>query len=135
MYLLKTQRQAHRLTIMYKITNNLMDINKDKSLPGAHTHNACNSHNSKFITFHTNNNSYKHSFFPHTIRNWNRLPQNANAFTDTEQTHYITSTFTTTNTATYTLILFPNPSNQPCICMICNYQHPVYYLLRLRLRS
>ena len=74
MELLETRRQSHRLTIMYKITNNLIDIREHEYLQAAHTRSTRLSHNKKFLTYHTNTNSYKHSFFPQTIREWNRLP-------------------------------------------------------------
>ncbi|XP_069995830.1 uncharacterized protein [Penaeus vannamei] len=52
MDLLETRRQAHRLTIMYKITNNLVDINKHEYLQAAHSRNTRNSHTSKCVTYH-----------------------------------------------------------------------------------
>ena len=36
MELLESRRQAHKLTIMYKITNNLIGINKQEYLQAAH---------------------------------------------------------------------------------------------------
>ena len=72
---LQTRRQAHRLTLMYKITNNHIDIDKHDYLQDANNLNTRNSHSKKYQTYHTNTNSYKHSYFPSTIRDWNRLPQ------------------------------------------------------------
>lgn len=70
----------------------------------------CKPTPSKFVTYHTKNDCYKHSFFPHTIYNWNRLPQTG--YGQTEQLHCATSTFIN-NSATFTSILSPTPSNQP----------------------
>ena len=74
MELLESRRRTHRLTIMYKITNNLIDINRHEYLQAAHTLSTRNSHNMKFHRYQTDTNSYKHSFFPRTIREWNGLP-------------------------------------------------------------
>ena len=74
MELLESRRQAHRLTIMYKITNNLIDIQEQEYLQAAHTRITRNSHNKKFITLRTRTDAYKYSYFPRTICEWNRLP-------------------------------------------------------------
>ena len=74
MDLLETRRQRHRLTIMYKITNNLIDIQEQEYLQAAHTLITRNSHNKKFITYQTKVDTYKYSYFPRTICEWNRLP-------------------------------------------------------------
>ena len=76
MDLLETRRQTHRHTIMYKITNNLIDIRKQEYVQTAHTRATRNSHMHKYHTYTTTTDSYKHSFFPRTIREWNRLPPN-----------------------------------------------------------
>ena len=73
---LDKRRQAHRLTIMYKISHNHIDINKHEYLQEANTRSTRNSHTYKYQTSHTNTDTYKHSFFPKTIREWNKLPQN-----------------------------------------------------------
>ena len=72
---LNTRRQAHRLTLMYKISNNHIDINKHEYLQDTNIRSTRNSHTQKYQTYHTNTDSYKHSYFPLTIRDWNRLPQ------------------------------------------------------------
>ena len=75
MELLETRRQAHRLTIMYKITNNLIDIQEQEYLQAAHTRITRNSHNKKFLTLSTRTDAYKYSYFPRTICKWNSFPQ------------------------------------------------------------
>ena len=72
---LNTRRQAHRLTLMYKISNNHIDINKHEYLQEANIRSTRNSHTQKYQTYHSNTDSYKHSYFPQSIRDWNRLPQ------------------------------------------------------------
>ena len=59
---------------MYKITNNLIDIQEHEYLQAAHTLITRNSHNKKFITLRASKDAYKYSYFPRTIREWNRLP-------------------------------------------------------------
>ena len=76
---LTLRRQAHRLTIMYKITNNHIDIDKQEYLHHANTHRTRNTHNQKYITYHANTDCYLHSYFPRTIRDWNSLPQHITA--------------------------------------------------------
>ena len=73
---LNKRRQTHRLTLMYKISHNYIDINKHEYLQEANTRNTRNSHTQKYQTYHTNTDTYKHSFFPKTIKEWNNLPQN-----------------------------------------------------------
>ena len=72
---LQLRRQAHRLTTLYKITNNYIDIEKHEYLQNTTRTNTRNSHNQKYLTYHTHTDTYKHSFFPKTIAGWNRLPQ------------------------------------------------------------
>ena len=69
------RRQTHRLHIMYKITNNHIDIAKHEYLHPSNARNTRNSHTHKYITYHSGTDSFKHSFFPRTIRDWNKLPQ------------------------------------------------------------
>ncbi len=54
MDLLETRRHTHRLTIMYKIANNLIDIDKHEYLQAPHTNNTRNSNILNFMTYHTN---------------------------------------------------------------------------------
>ena len=101
---LEKRRQAHRLTVMYKITNNIIDIDKQKYLQAAHTLVTRNSHNKKYLTYQTSTDSYKHSFFPQTIREWNRLPSHiinsptTNTFTNKLHKRLKINTITHTNT-------------------------------------
>ena len=72
---LKDRRQAHRLNIMYKITNNHIDIPKHEYLTPSNIRYTRNSHTQKYHTISTTRDYYKHSFFPQTILDWNELPQ------------------------------------------------------------
>ncbi len=69
------RRQAQRLTLMYKITNNYIDIDRHTYLHSTSNQRTRNTHNHTYQTYYANIDSYKNSYFPRTIRNWNRLPQ------------------------------------------------------------
>ena len=71
---LATRRQIHRQQMLYKITNNLVDINKDTYLHPTRIRNTRGSHNLKYHTYQTSTDIFRHSFFPRTIQEWNHLP-------------------------------------------------------------
>jgi len=102
---LHVRRQTHRLTLMYKITNNYIDIDPHVYLHNANNQRTRNTHNQKYQIYHTNTDAYKHSFFPRTIRDWNRLPQHIincttlDSFTKQLHTH-LTPQHTNTNNYT-----------------------------------
>ena len=103
MDLLETRRQAHRLTI------NLIDIDKHEYFQAAHTRNTRNSHRHKINTYHTNTDSYKHSFFPRTICDWNRLPQNIVETTTVETFTNKLNEHLSHTTQSHTQTLSPRP--------------------------
>ena len=72
---LEQRRAQARLCTMYKITNNLLDINPNQYLIPGHSQTRSN-HPHKYRQISTSNNYYKYSFFPQTIAQWNRLPPN-----------------------------------------------------------
>ena len=71
---LATRRKIHRQQMLYKITNNLVDINKDTYLKPTNIRSTRGSHNMKYHTYQTSTDIFRHSFFPRTIPEWNRLP-------------------------------------------------------------
>ncbi len=71
---LHIRRQAHRLTLMYKITNNYTDIDPHIYLHGTNNQRTSNTHNQTYQTY-ANTDAYRHSYFPRTIRDWNKLLQ------------------------------------------------------------
>ena len=74
------RKQACLIT-MYKITNDIIHMNKSKYLiPPTET---CThrSHNFKYYIEQTNNDLFKFSYFPRTIREWNNLPSDIVAST------------------------------------------------------
>ena len=116
---LNTRRQAHRLTLMYKITNNHIDINKHEYLHDANTRCTRNTHSHKYQTQHTNTDAFKHSYFPQTIRDWNRLPQHIidsqtiHTFKNRIDKHLTTQTHTHTHTHNTRIHLAPLPQPHP----------------------
>ena len=72
---LEQRRKQQRLSMMYKIVNELVDINQDRYLQKAQTRTR-GSHSSKFQTISTRTDTFKYSFFPRTIVDWNSLPNN-----------------------------------------------------------
>ena len=79
---LETRRRNIRLNLLQKINSKLVDIDiqhyakkKDLRTRGAH----------KFYQEQTNHTIYFNSFFPRTIRDWNRQPSEFMASIDTDQ--------------------------------------------------
>ena len=66
------RRKFHRLVLMYKIKNNLIDINKEQYL-FEHGRRGLR-HNPSWLDITARTNIYKASFFPKTISDWNDLP-------------------------------------------------------------
>ena len=103
---LETRRRIHRQQMLYKITNNLVDINRDTYLHPTNIRSTRGSHNLKYHTYQANTNIFKCSFFPRSIQEWNHLPS-----------HVVNSptldTFRTRITHHYTPNLFPDPRPNP----------------------
>jgi len=70
---LESRRTKAKLTMVYKITNDLVDIPVSKYLsPGSSRTRA--NHTIKFLPLSTSTSYYRHSFFPSIIATWNNLP-------------------------------------------------------------
>lgn len=68
---LEQRRKNARLCMLHKIKHNLIDINKDEYL----TPNDRRTRGAdRYFQERTNCNIYAQTFFPKTIRDWNRLP-------------------------------------------------------------
>ncbi len=85
--------------------NNYIDIDPHTYLHSANNRRTRNTHNQTYQTYYANTDSYKHSYFPRTIRDWNRLPQsilNSNTIDSfTKQLHiHLSSQHPSTNTHT-----------------------------------
>ncbi len=65
-------------TKTYTYVQNYKQLHWHRStyIPTQHKHQrTLNTHNLTYQTYYANTDSYKHSYFPHTVRDWNRLPQ------------------------------------------------------------
>ena len=72
---LASRRNNTRLALFYKIVHQLVAVPTDDILIKADSRLRSN-HKYKFKTIRTSSASYKHSFYPRTIIEWNALPQN-----------------------------------------------------------
>ena len=71
---LEQRRAISILTMLYKITNNLVAIPASSYLT-RWSHPTTRSHNLCYMPYSCNANTLKYSFFPRTITLWNLLPQ------------------------------------------------------------
>ena len=73
---LEIRRKKARLTMMYKMSHNLLDMNlEDHLIPHTETRKR-SSHSFKFRVPRIKKDVYKFSYFPKTIKEWNELPEN-----------------------------------------------------------
>lgn len=69
---LEHRRKLARLTLMYKVVNDLVAVpHGDHLRPGSTRTRGLNSQ--KFMNIGVKTDHYKHSFFPRTVRDWNAL--------------------------------------------------------------
>ena len=73
---LALRRKQARLMTMYKITNDIIYIDKAKCLIPPTETRTRRSHKFKYYLEQTNTDIFKFSYFPRTIREWNNLPPN-----------------------------------------------------------
>jgi len=71
---LQERRDQMKMIMMYKIVHGLVFIQHNLPLTPSNLNNISRGHSNRFIQPSTRVDSYKHSFFPSTIRMWNRLP-------------------------------------------------------------
>jgi hypothetical protein len=71
---LEERRVESRLTMMYKISNNLVDFNTDQYLKLHPESRTRGSHPLKHQIPKATKDVFKYSYFPRTIREWNKLP-------------------------------------------------------------
>jgi len=72
---LQVRRKCARLTLLYKIIHNLIEIPIHYLPTLSPVTTTRFSHNQKFLHYQTSIDNYKYSFFPRTIPEWNELPQ------------------------------------------------------------
>ena len=66
------RRRWARLTLLYKLLHNLLQI-PECYLPSLSTSRTRCHHNFKFTHYQTSINNYKYAFFPRTVPDWNNL--------------------------------------------------------------
>ena len=72
---LEERRAQAKVAMMYRIMNDLLDIPKQHLIPAGHVR--TRGHNKKLSIPQTRTKTMLHSFFPDSIRLWNKLPQTA----------------------------------------------------------
>ena len=64
---------------MYKISNDVIHVNKSKYLTPATETRTRGSHGFKYFIEHTSNDVFNYCCFPRTVREWNSLPSDMSA--------------------------------------------------------
>ena len=72
---LQHRRNVARVSMLYKITNNLVDITPNPPLRNARS--STRGHHLQFTQMAAKKSIFQHSFYPVTIILWNRLPPEA----------------------------------------------------------
>ncbi len=72
---LEDRRKYSRLHMMYKILNGMVGIDKDQYITLTRDNRCRSSHSKKLQVLPARTNTYKYSYFPRTIRDWNQLPE------------------------------------------------------------
>ena len=90
---LETRRGQSRLTLMYKSTYGLIDIDSREYLIKHSERRTRGFHQFKFRVPYANKNVFKFSFFPKTIADWNCLPEAVVSSTSLEIFKYRLSAF------------------------------------------
>jgi hypothetical protein len=70
---LEQRRERIQLTMLYKISNNLVDISADRYLTPTKSVTR-GSHSRNYLIPSTSTSYHRYSFFPRTITTWNKLP-------------------------------------------------------------
>ena len=78
------RREKLRAIMLFKIINNLVKVSATDELLNPQT-NATRGHTRRFKQLNTNIDSYLHSFFPATIKLWNKLPEDLINHTDLQR--------------------------------------------------
>ena len=70
---LKLRRERRRIEMLYKMNNNLVEINKHNLLPK--TSRSRHTNSLAFLIPRSATEYHRNSFFPRTIKRWNSLPE------------------------------------------------------------
>ena len=72
---LEQRRTFFRLTLLYKVSHDFLDIDVDFYLSGHNESTTRGSHYFKYMQYRATKNAYFYSYFARTIREWNALPE------------------------------------------------------------
>ena len=72
---LEQRRTFFRLTLLYKVSHDLLGIDVDFYLSRQNESTTRGSHYFKYMQYRATKNAYFYSYFPRTIREWNALPE------------------------------------------------------------
>ena len=79
---LQTRRKCSRLILFYKISKKLIDIPIHEYITKS---NSCTRGKRKYVQPYANKDSYKFSFFPRSVVDWNHLPASITSLDKLEQ--------------------------------------------------
>ena len=71
---LQERRHNNRIALLYKVKNNLIEVPGEYH-PVPNTTRESRTHGQQYVRHHTAIDSYKYSFLPRTICDWNKLPE------------------------------------------------------------
>ena len=71
---LEARRKKNRLSLMYKLSHNLVDVNTEQHLIPNSEMRTRKSHSLKYRIPKVSKDIFKFSFFPRSISEWNLLP-------------------------------------------------------------
>ena len=71
---MEERRKVARLTLLHRTLNNLVTVSIPEYLKPQSCLKSRFSHPNKFVPLQLRSDTYKFSFWPRTIRDWNNLP-------------------------------------------------------------
>ena len=78
---LEERRQRNRLNLLHKINNNIVDVDINNFV---RRNDSRTRGSQRFFQEHTTNQVFFNSFFPRTVRDWNKLPIRVSSTQDPE---------------------------------------------------
>lgn len=72
---LKDRRKIASLKFLYALYQQQINIEQEKYLKAPFVHSKRTNHNKTIRPYSAKNNTFKYSFFPRVIDDWNKLPE------------------------------------------------------------
>jgi hypothetical protein len=82
---LEKRRKTSRLTLLYKIIHNIVDVDQESYLQLSKELRTRNRHKFKLQVQNSTKDVFKYSYFIRTARDWNILPSNIATITSLEK--------------------------------------------------